>query len=284
MINSSNPFREVVFDETGAGGMFKSSLLAIPLISLIVISGIAQAPDVRFDRPPLAAASTKPVFVVGERLTYEVSWQDFLVAGEMVIETKSRKSYEGTDGYHVSAQAQSVGLVSMIGKKIDDAYESFIDAGTLLPFRAEKRLRHGNKRQQSSVTIDQDARTARMEDGRSLRVPAETYDLASLLFAIRGMDLTPGKSRTFNLLEDGKVHAIRIEPETKEKVTTQAGSFDTIKIATRMADRANDKLYNLRIYLTNDQRRIPVLITAEPSWGSVRVKLMSATPPIKPKK
>jgi uncharacterized protein DUF3108 len=262
--------------------MFKSSLLVLPIVSLIVITGIAQRPDVRFDRPPAAVVSSpKPGFEVGERLTYEVSWQDFLVAGELVIETKDRRSYEGTDGYHVSAQAQSVGLVSMIGKKIDDAYESFIDATTLLPFRAEKRTRHGSKRQQSSVTIDQEERTARMADGRNIRLPAETYDLASLLFAIRGMDLTPGKARTFNLLEDGKLYVIKIEPETKERITTQAGSFDTIKIATRMADRANDKLYNLRIYITNDRRRIPVLITAEPSWGSVRVKLISATPAIK---
>lgn len=261
--------------------MFKSSLLAIQLISLIVVTGATQRPVVKFDRPPATVSTPRRAFVVGERLTYEVSWQDFLVAGELVIETKERRSYEGIDGYHVSAQAQSVGLVSMIGKKIDDGYESYIDSTTLLPFKAEKRVRHGNKRQQSSVTIDQEERTARMADGRSVKLPAETYDLASLLFAIRNMDLAPGKSRTFNLLEDGKLYAIRIEPETKERITTQAGSFDTIKIATRMADRANDKLYNLRVYVTNDQRRIPVLITAEPSWGSVRVKLLSATPPIK---
>jgi Protein of unknown function (DUF3108) len=260
--------------------MFKTSLLVIPFIALTVFPEGAQRPDVKFDRPAAATASLKPPFLVGERLTYEVSWQDFLVAGELVIETKDRRSFEGVDGYHVSAQAQSVGLVSAIGKKIDDAYESFIDASTLQPFRAEKRMHHGKKRQQSSVTIDQEHHTARLADGRSLRLPAETYDLASLLFAIRGMDLTPGKSRTFNLLEDDRLYAIKVDPEGKEKITTQAGSFDTIKIATRMADRANDKLYNLRIYVTNDQRRIPVLITAEPTWGSVRVQLISATPPI----
>ena len=260
--------------------MFKSSLLVIAFIALTVIAGHAQRPEVKFDRPAATASTAKPPFVVGEKFTYEVSWQDFLVAGELVIETKDRRSYEGVDGYHVSAQAQSVGLVSMIGKKIDDAYESFIDTSTLLPFRAEKRTRHGKKSAQSSVTIDQEHRTARLADGRTLRLPVETYDLAGLLFAIRGMDLTPGKARNFNLLEDDKLYALRIEPEAKERISTPAGSFDTIRIATRMADRGNDKLYNLRLYVTNDQRRIPVLITAEPSWGSVRVQLTSATPPI----
>lgn len=261
--------------------MFKFFLLVVLILGLTVVSGVAQKPDVKFDRPAAAATSSKPPFLVGERLTYEASWQDFLVAGELVIETKDRRSFEGVDGYHVSAQAQSVGLVSAIGKKIDDSYESFIDASTLQPFRAEKRMRHGSKRQQTSVTIDQDRLTARLADGRSIRLPGETYDLAGLLFAIRGMELTTGKSRTFNLLEDDRLYAIKVEPDGKEKVTTPAGSFDTIRIATRMADRANDKLYNLRIYLTNDQRRIPVLITAEPTWGSVRVKLTSVTPAIK---
>lgn len=267
--------------------MLKSLLLVISFVALTGIAGVAQRPDVKFDRPAAVAvtSSRNAPFIVGERLTYEVSWQDFLVAGELVIETKDRRSYDGVDGYHVSAQAQSVGLVSAIGKKIDDAYESFINAETLLPFRAEKRMRHGKRSQQSSVTIDQEHRTARLEDGRSVKLPVETHDLAGLLFAIRGMDLTLGKARTFNLLEDGRLYAIRVEAEARERITTPVGSFDTIRIATRMADRANDKLYNLRLYLTNDQRRIPALITAEPSWGSVRVQLTSAIPAIKtPKK
>ena len=261
--------------------MLKSLFLVIAFVALTGVAVVAQKPDVRFDRPPIAVSSSKAPFVVGEKMTYEVSWQDFLVAGEMVIETKERRNYEGVDGYHVSVQAESVGLVSAIGKKIDDSYESFIDASTLLPFRAEKNTRHGKKRTQSSVTIDQENRSARLIDGRTLKLPPETYDLASLLFAIRWMNLTPGKSQTFNALEDDRIYAIKIEPEAKERITTRAGVFDTIRIATRMADRANDKLYNLRLYVTNDQRRIPVLITAEPSWGSVRVQLISVTPSVR---
>jgi hypothetical protein len=33
----------------------------------------------------------------------------------------------------------------------------------------------------------------------------------------------------------------------------------------------------LKIYLTNDAQRLPVLITAEPTWGEVRVELIVAT-------
>ncbi len=80
------------------------------------------------------------------------------------------------------------------------------------------------------------------------------------------------------MIEDEKLYTIKVQPEAHEKVTTRAGTYDTVKIATSMKNRENDKLYNLRMFVTNDARRLPVLITAEPSWGSVRVELTSVTP------
>jgi len=210
-------------------------------------------------------------------LSYDVSWADFIVAAELTIETDQRRTFDGIDGYHVTAQARTVGLVSGLFK-VNDVYESFINAATLQPFRAEKRSRHRKNQTKSSVTIDQDKRTAQVDGGRTLELPEDTYDFAALIFAIRGMDLSPGKSRTLTVLEDDKLYTIKLQPEAREKVTTPAGSYDTVKIATsRVKGRENDKLYNLRIYVTNDARRLPVLITAEPSWGAVRVELTSAT-------
>lgn len=217
--------------------------------------------------------------MAGERLSYDVSWADFIVAGELTINTDERRTFDGVPGYHVTAQARSVGLVSAIALKVLDVYDSFIDPATLQPFKAEKRMRHGKKQAQSSVIIDQARHTARLEDGSTLEIPPETYDLAGLIFAIRGMDLTLGKTRTLTVIEDGKLYTIKLQPEANERITTRAGSFDTVKIATsRMKGRENDKLYNLRMYITNDARRLPVMITAEPSWGSVKVELTSATP------
>jgi len=231
----------------------------------------------RSDATGSVSAPRNP-FIAGERLSYDVSWADFIVAAELTIQTDSRRVFDGTDAYHVTAEAKTVGLVSGLALKVLDVYESFINASTLQPFRAEKRSRHGKKQTQSSVTLDQEKHTAQLEGSRSLEIPEETYDLAGLLFAIRGMDLTMGKVRTLTVFEDEKLYTIKLQPEAREKVTTPAGSFDTIKIATsRVKGRENDKLFNLRIYITNDARRLPVLITAEPSWGAVRVELTSAT-------
>lgn len=260
------------------------TLLILIVISLVVPLGMSQSRPVKSEKAIAASTSTpRNPFVAGERLSYDVSWADFIVAGELTIETDERRSFDGIDGYHVTAQARSVGLVSLLNLKVNDVYDSFINASTLQPFRAEKHSRHGKKQSQSSVTIDQQQRSARFAGGRTLETPGETYDLAGLIFAMRGMDLTIGKSHTFTVVEDEKLYTISVHPEAKEKITTRAGSYDTVKLATsRMKGRENDKLYNLRMYITNDARRLPVLITAEPSWGSVRVELTSATAMKKP--
>jgi hypothetical protein len=258
--------------------MLKKFLLALLLVAVGIPTGLAQVKSIKSDKATKAPASSAAnPFVVGERLNYEVSWSNFIVAGELTLETKDRRSFDGVDGFHVSAQAQSVGIVSAVVYKVNDVYDSFIDSSTLQPFKAEKRSRRGKRREQSSVVIDQKQRVARFADGTTMEIPADTYDLAGLLYAVRAMDLTRGKSRTFTLLEDNKLYTIRIEPEGQEKITTRAGTYDAVKMSTKMEGKRDSNLYNLRIYLSNDSRRLPVLITAEPSWGEVRVELTSAT-------
>lgn len=259
--------------------MLRRSLFALVVLALSFPVSLSQSHPGKSDRSDATASVSSPrnPFIAGERLSYDVSWADFIVAAELTIQTDERRSFDGIDGYHVTAQARTVGLVSGL-YKVNDVYESFINAATLQPFRAAKRSQHRKTHTQSSVTIDQDKRTAQLEGGRSLEIPEDTYDFAALLFAIRGMDLTLGKIRTLTVLEDEKLYIIKLQPEAREKVTTPAGTYDTVKIATsRVKGRENDKLYNLRIYITNDARRMPVLITAEPSWGAVRVELTSAT-------
>lgn len=259
--------------------MLKKTFIAIALISLMIPAGLAGTGSTRpLSTPNDKKTKTALPFVVGERLNYEVSWSSFVVAGELTLETKDRRSFDGVDGYHVTAQAQSVGLVSLMGYKVNDTYESFINAETLKPFRAERRTRHGNKREQASIVLDHDRGTAKLSDGRSIEIPEDTYDLAGLLYAVRAMDLAIGKARTLTLLEDDKLYTIRVEPEARQKIHTRAGEYDAIRIATKSVDgRGARDPYKLKFYLTNDSRRLPVLITAEPSWGEVRVELTSAT-------
>jgi hypothetical protein len=259
--------------------MFKNSILSLALISLLLTAGPAQSTNKSADfRSDAFASKVDAVFVVGERLVYDVSWADFVVAGELTVETKARSAVDGVDAFHVTAQAQSVGLVNAIVYKVNDLYESFIDAGTLQPFRAAKNTRHGKKRQQSTFTLDQQGKTAQLSDGRKIPIPSNTHDVASLFYAVRAMDLTQGKARTFTLIEDGKLYEIKAEPEGREKITVRGARYDVVRVSTKAVRAgATRDPYQFKFYVTSDSRRLPVMMTAEPSWGMVRMELTSAT-------
>src|SRR5262249_15711743 len=151
------------------------------------------------DKAPADRATA--AFVVGEQINYDVSWSNFIVAGELTLQTKERAEVDGREAFHVTAQAESVGIVKALNYRLNDQYESFVDASSLLPFRGNKISHHGKKLVQSSFVIARTGHTATLADGKSIEVPKDTYDMASVLFAIRGISQTPGASRTLNVIE-----------------------------------------------------------------------------------
>ncbi len=262
--------------------LFSRLLFAVLILALMVALVPAQAKTEKKEKAGAHPAEEKAKialpFTVGERLSYEVSWSNFLVAGELTLEVADRKNFDGIDSYQMNATAQSVGMVSLLGYKVKDVYQSFVDAKTLKPFRAEKRTRHKDRREASSVLIDHEQGTARIDGKKTIEIPPDTYDLASLIYAIRAMALTPGKAQVLTLLEDGKLYGLKVECEKREKIETRLGKYEALKITTKkLAGSKEEDPYKLRIYLTDDDRRLPVLISAAPSWGEVRVELTQAT-------
>jgi hypothetical protein len=253
----------------------RSVILAVG--SFILLSGaFGQFRSRDRDKAPAGATLKTAPFFPGERLNYDVSWSSFVVAGELTVETRGREPYLGTEAYHVTARAESVGPVKAFVYKVNDLYDSFIDAATYRPVHAEKHSQHGKKREQTSITLDSEHHTARLTDGHLIEVPADTYDMASLLYALRSIDLLPGKVRTYTLVEDDRLYTVRVEPEGREKAYTHIGTYDAFRVAIKLMDGREVKdPYKLRLYLTNDSRRLPVLLTAEPSWGQIRVELTS---------
>lgn len=214
-----------------------------------------------------------PPLVAGELLEYEVSWSNFLVAGQLRMQVKGRSDAHGADAYHLSAHVGSVGPVRTFFK-LDGDYDAFVDPSTLRPFRAEKRTLRGKRYQESHFTIGRGVAT--LSDGRSIEVPPDTYDLASLFYAIRAMDLRSTGPRLFTLLEEGKLYKVRAQIVGRQKVITRTGNHDAVKVLLNL-DQEEDDSYKLMLYITNDSRRLPVLLLADLPWGQVRVELLLAT-------
>ena len=116
----------------------------------------------------------------GERLTYSASWADVVAAAEVKFEAAGRHLIAGHETRRVSIRARTVGMVDRWIFHVDDLYESFLDPVSFLPVQAKCTLNHGKKSESSSIEMDQAGKTATLANGRILKIPPGTYDLAGL--------------------------------------------------------------------------------------------------------
>ncbi|MFN7931640.1 MAG: DUF3108 domain-containing protein, partial [Blastocatellia bacterium] len=219
--------------------------------------------------PPL---STRP-FQVGEKLSFNVSWANFVTAARMDMEVAGQGAFFGQQGFQVRTKVSTVGYVRSLFTEVDNQYTSYIDARTMLPYRADNTTRQGKTNEDDTISIDQQRRIARYSDQSELALPADTFDLPSLVYALRLRDLKADSKATKFTALFGK-HLVDIEAQVKqrERITTQAGSYETFRVDLKA--RTKDKTeYNVRVWFSDDKQRLPVLMVSKPSFGEVRAEL-----------
>ena len=210
----------------------------------------------------------------GERLQYRVSWANFVAAGELALECTEVSDPGKARLYRLAVRARSVDWVRTLFLNVNDSYESSVDAETLLPIQAQARLEHGNKIEQGSIRFDHPNRAVRLSNGQSRPLDPNTYDAATLMFILRTLDLSSGKTQVLRLLDKQTVYTLRAEAERTESIRVGQKDYQVTRVAIKQLENgiARDSL-RIRLYLTSDSRRVPVLMTAEPAWGTVRIEL-----------
>lgn len=219
--------------------------------------------------PVLAALPFKP----GERLVYEISWSNIIEAGTAVMEVKEEKRPDGRTAYHLISRASSKGLVSRF-YKIRDTIESVIDPIRLSSLSFHLHQRHGKRKKRKDMTFDHAAGTVRVQsNGKEnvYAVPDGVQDALSSLYYVRARkEFIAGKPIIVNVHEDGKTWAVEVHTLGREKLKTAIGEVNAIKIKTY--PRYEGVFLNkgeIYIWLTDDDRKIPVLMKSTISIGSI---------------
>ena len=243
------------------------------LLGILVIAVAALAP---FSFPNDESGNViRPVpWKGGEHLQYGVSWANFVAAGELMLECQEMSGPGKSRLYRLGVRARSVDWVRTLFLNVNDSYESSIDAETLLPIQADARLEHGNKLEQNSIRFDHQNRVVRLSNGQTRPLAPNTYDAATLMFMLRTLELAPGKTRVFRLLDKETEYALKAEAEQTESVRIAQKDYQVTRVAIKQLENgiAQDTL-RIRLYLTSDSRRLLVLMTAEPVWGAIKVEL-----------
>ncbi len=166
---------------------------------------------------------------------------------------------------------------------MDNRVESIVDPATLLPEHLTFKRREGKKKEDFEYTFHQkEGKVIVVKGGttETLEIPPGTQDVISCLYYARStLSFQPGSSLTMNVYHDKKNRAIEARVEEIETVSGPWGKVETVRVLVVMPFQG---LFlnqgNIRVWFTNDDRRIPVRMKAKVIIGSIVADLVSGLP------
>ncbi len=240
------------------------------LLLFFEVSPVSADPDQKQISPNRAHSLP---FRPGEKLTYEISWSNLVQAGTAVMEVEKVETAGGMPAYRCISTARSSGFLSRF-YKVSDSIVSVIDGNALYSLSFQLDQSHGKRRKQREMMFNHEKGTVSVvTDGQqsTYAIPDDIQDPLSSLYSVRTRkDFMVDKPIILHVHEDGKTWAVEVQTLGREKIKTVLGEFNTIKIKTY--PRYEGVFQNkgeIFIWLTDDARRIPVLMKSTISIGSI---------------
>lgn len=228
------------------------------------------------DQHVILPASREP-FRAGESLRFAVQY-GFIHAGSAWLEVPEVAEYEGHRVWRLVARAQSNGFFDKV-YKVRNRIESMWDHDSLFSWRYFEDRHEGHYTANDTIRFDPGAHEARYKNGQTYPVPAGAQDALSAFYFTRFQALPLGGSITFDYHASRKSAPLEVKILGRETIKTPAGRFKCIVIEPVL--KAGGIFANngrLVIWLTDDERRIPVLMRSKVLIGSISVVLQEVKP------
>ncbi|MBI5640867.1 MAG: DUF3108 domain-containing protein [Nitrospirae bacterium] len=213
-----------------------------------------------------------------EKLIYELTWTG-IKAGTAMLEITDNK-----ETTKIVSTARSADWVSVF-YTVDDRIESVlgkpqVKASFGFPRSYRVKIREGRHRRDKEVIFDGSLRKAFFTDNisgekKEVDIPDSIFDPLSSLYYMRTLAVEVGKPVFIDIFDSKRLWNVEVQILRKEKISTKLGSFDTIVVKPLMR---SEGIFNRRgdmyIWLTDDQKRIPVKMQTKVAVGSVTATLI----------
>lgn len=219
--------------------------------------------------------SEAPYFV-GERLTYNVSFSNFVSAAHVELFVAARGTFFGREAIQLRAHVETTGVVYAALYALNNDYISYVAPTTGQPFRVQQVVREAARTSNTSNDFNQPAGTAAIPEKLRVGEFPGTYDFLSALYRLRALPLAEGSTYYLNVRSDSQEYQAELKVKGREAVKTTVGSFNTIVSQIRVPNNSEVNDYRIQIYFTDDERHVPVLIRAKLKAGEVRAELAGA--------
>lgn len=236
------------------------------LVFLLFLASAVNAQQPNSSAIPFNGAAYR----IGERLTYNVNYSQFVSAAHIELLVASRGNFFGREGIQLRAHVETTGVINVALLSINNDYTTYVYPDSGLPYRAQQVVREAGRTTEAAVDYNQPAGTDAIPPKLRTGEFPGTYDLLSVVYRVRSMPLMPGASYFINARNENEEYGAAIKITGKELIKTNVGSFNAL---AAKIDARNSPVDNLRAYFSDDEWHVPVLITARHKGADIRIEL-----------
>jgi hypothetical protein len=223
-------------------------------------------------------------FRVGETLTYDVSWSLIpLTAGTAVATVREKRASFNSTAYYVVVEGRPTPMVASL-YPLFYKMDSLIDVYGLLSQYGSLYSEEGSDRRTSTTRFDRAKRRAFFEHktdttvAADFAIPPETQDGLAVFYMIRGRAFKPGERLTIPVTDSGALYTTQVDVGTRlESVRVPHSEGMAWKLNVNLTDADNQPVWkNVALWISNDERRLPVKMQAELPVGAFILALKQA--------
>ena len=259
----------------------KTLPLFILALAAVVSVVSAQQNPAKVASKPVAGSHTIPKktlpFGPGEESRFAIKFGP-IRAGTASLSVPRVENMNGETVFLLESRAQSSRFFSTFFK-VDDKIQSWWSPVRRIPLKFEKNLHEGKYKANESVVFHHEQGKAVYSDGEHSEILADTQDILSAFFSVRAADLHNGEV-IINNHADKKNYALKVRVIDRERVKVPAGEYNCIVVEPLLKTAGLFKQEGrLTIWLTDDARKMPVIMKSEVAVGAIVAELESYRAP-----
>lgn len=255
-----------------------------PLIFLIIVLFAFSAANAQSN-------ITQSPYTEGETLNYEGKVSKSIIRGISVAEVSFAVSLApNKKDYIVNSEAISKGsLLKLFRFKFFEKISSTVDGKNFSVLRSVKRDEQGDRVRDSEATFDYTQKTvtyietdpndtARPPRRIASTIESNTYDLVAGVYAMRRLPLAVGKTFYLNVSDSGLVYKVPVRVTAREMQNSVIGKKICYRLEPEIFGngRMIEQKGSMILWITDDERRLPLRAQINTGIGRVEVKLRKA--------
>jgi Protein of unknown function (DUF3108) len=245
----------------------------LAVAALILVSAGSASPQQQKRTAATAPATLAEMgWERGETLVYNLTWLR-IVGGSATFNIAPVAG--DASRLRMNSVAQSNALFFF---KVRDEIDSVVDRDTFSTLFYRKKLNERGRIKQEETAVDP-ARRVAVRKEKEIAVPTPVFDPLSLIYHLRTLDLTPGRTHHFSVIADGKVYVVETLVAERETVSTEGGTFHCVRVEPKLRAGGifrDDDDNRLQVWYTDDERHIPIRIRTDVKVGTITASLKSA--------